>query len=449
MGGALAGCGGRAGSRPLLRRAVAAAGGTGAGRQQLMSEVLTLDHAQVGRPDRPGLIAFLTDGGSEIALRDGLADAVAEAFDIRRGGVRAAVAAMQKGATPRVLIVDVSGEEQPLTALGHLAEVVEPDVVVLAVGELADLDFYRALTRGLGVREYLPKPLTRDKVALHLAPIISGHARDESGMLGGQMTAVTGARGGVGASTIALNLAWHFGVLARRHTVLLDPDLHMGISAFLLDLRPGPGLRQALETPERIDALLAERMAVPAADRLHILAGHESLDKEPIVAEGAAGLLLHALRRRYNFIIADVPFRAAPLYRELFRAADQRVLVMEPTLASVRDVLRLLAIPAAAGQPRRATVVLNRAASAAGLSRRQIEDALGQRVDVAIPNLPRQISNATVLGEPAVSRHAGFRTAIAELARQAAPVRLLDGAAAPAEVARPAGLWRRLMGGAS
>jgi len=416
-----------------------------------MPDSLTLDHVPAGRPDRPGLVAFLADGQSEIALRDGLADSVAEAFDIRRGGIRAAIAAMQKSVTPRVLIVDVSGEEQPLTALGHLAEVVEPDVVVLAVGEPADLDFYRALTRGMGVREYLQKPLTRDKVALHFAPVISGHARDETGVLSGQMTAITGARGGVGASTIALNLAWHFGVLARRHTVLLDPDLHMGISAFLLDLRPGPGLRLALETPERIDALLAERMAVPAADRLHILAGHEPLEREPDVADGAAGLLLQALRRRYNFIIADVPFRSGPLYRELFRAADQRVLVMEPTLASVRDVMRLLAIPAAAGQPRRATVVLNRAASSGGMSRRQIEDALGQRVDVLIPNLPRQISNATVLGEPAVSRHAGFRAAIAELARQAATVRLLDGAAAAngqfsvVSGQRP-GLWRRLMG---
>jgi pilus assembly protein CpaE len=408
-----------------------------------------VDVEPAGRPDRPGLIAFLADGQSEIALRDGLADTVVDAFDIRRGGIRAAITAMQKSATPRVLIVDVSGEEQPLTSLGHLAEVVEPDVVVLAVGELADLDFYRALTRGLGVREYLPKPITRDKVALHLAPIISGHARDERGVLGGHMTAVTGARGGVGASTIALNLAWHFGVLSRRHTVLLDPDLHMGISAFLLDLHPGPGLRLALDTPERIDALLAERMALPAADRLHVLVGHEPLEKELYIADGAAHLLLAALRKRYSFIISDVPWRSGPLYRELFRAADQRVLVMEPTLASVRDVLRLLAIPSEAGQARRAIVVLNRSASAGGMTRSQVEEAIGQRVDVAIPNLPRQISNAVVLGEPAVSRHAGFRAAIAELARQAAPVRLMDGTAAPAEAARPPGLWRRLTGGAA
>ncbi|HEY5299196.1 MAG TPA: cellulose synthase operon protein YhjQ/BcsQ, partial [Acetobacteraceae bacterium] len=295
-----------------------------------------LNTAPAGRPDRPGLIAFLADGQNDAALRDGLAEAVSEPCEVRRGGIAAAITAMQRSATPRVLIVDLSGEEQPLTALGNLAEVTEPDVVVLAVGELAELDFYRAVTRGLGVREYLPMPLTSDKVALHFAPIVSGQERAASGVLGGHMITVTGARGGGGASTIAVNLAWHLGVMARRHTVLLDPDLHMGLAAFMLDLQPGPGLRLALEAPERIDALLAERLALPAGERLHVLAAHEKITAETIAAPGAAGALTEGLRRRYSFIVADVPFRPLPLNRDLLDLANQRVLVMEPTLACVR-----------------------------------------------------------------------------------------------------------------
>lgn len=392
--------------------------------------------APSGRPDRAAMIAFAADGQTEIALRDGLAEALPEALDIRRGGIRAAIAAMQKSATPRVLIVDIGGQDEPLGALGALAEVTEPDVVVLVVGEPGDLDFYRAITRGLGAREYLPKPLTRDKVALHFAPVVSGQAVSEQSVLGSQVITVTGARGGTGASTVALNLAWHFGVLARRHTVLLDPDLHMGVAAFLLNLRPGPGLRLALEAPERIDSLLAERAAIPAADRLHVLAGHEKLTTELAYTPGIAAALLEALRRRYNFIVADVPFRPDPLYRELLDLANQRVVVMEPTLASVRDALRLLALPATIGQTRRAIVVLNRASSAGGITRRQVEEALGLTADVAIPNLPRQVSGAATLGEPAIGRHGGFRAAIAELARQAAPVRLADATPPPSAPGR-------------
>ena len=69
---------------------------------------------------------------------------------MRRGGVRAAIAAMQTAATPSILIVDVSGEEQPLELLSELAQVVEPDVCVLVLGEVDSVDFYRKITRGLG-----------------------------------------------------------------------------------------------------------------------------------------------------------------------------------------------------------------------------------------------------------------------------------------------------------
>ena len=276
------------------------------------------------RHDRPALVAFITDARSEEALRDGLADFVSEDIDVRRGNVRAAITAMQKQSTPKVLVVDVSGEDQPLTALGDLSNVVEPDVCVLVVGETNHVDFYREITRGLGAADYLPKPLTRDKVSRHFGAFVMGQVPASEGMLGGRAIAITGVRGGVGATTLAVNLSWHFGVWMRRHSVLLDPDLQLGMAAFLLNIQPGPGLRMALEAPERIDALLAERAAQPAADRLHVLAGEEKLALQPNHAPGAAARLLEALRRRYNFIVADVPFAPVSVYRDLLDLVDQR-----------------------------------------------------------------------------------------------------------------------------
>jgi pilus assembly protein CpaE len=394
-----------------------------------------IDDGSTARHDRPALTAFIADARSEEALRDGLVEVVSEVLDIRRGGVRTAIAAMQKQATPRVLVVDVSGEDQPLTALGDLSHVVEPDVCVLVVGETNNSDFYREVTRGLGAADYLPKPLTRDKVSRHFGAFVLGQAPSSEGVLGGRSIAITGVRGGVGATTIAVNLSWHFGVWMRRHTVLLDPDLHLGMAAFLLNIQPGPGLRMALEAPERIDALLAERAAQPAADRLHVLAGEEKVALQPSHAPGSAGRLLEALRRRYNFIVVDVPFAPVSVYRDLLDLVDQRVLVMEPTLAAVRDTLRLLALPAGHGQSQRAVVVLNRVGVPGGLTRRQVEDALKMKVDVAIPDLPRQIGTAATLGEPAMAHSSGFRTGILELTRQVGGQRLLDSASDAAAAA--------------
>ena len=161
------------------------------------------------------------------------------------------------------------------------------------------------------------------------------------------MIALTGVRGGVGATTLAVNLAWNFGVVMRRHTVLVDPNIQTGSAAFLLNVQPGPGLRVALEAPERIDALLAERAAQPAADRLHVLAGEEAVAIQPDpAARRRRTYCSMPCARRYNFIVGDVPFAPVPLYRDLLDLVDQRVLVMEPTLAAVRDTLRLLALPA-------------------------------------------------------------------------------------------------------
>ena len=151
-------------------------------------------------------------------------------------------------ASPRTLIIDISGEDQPLTALEDLSDVVEPDIKVLLIGDRTDANFYRQVTRGLGALEYIYKPLQQEMIARYFSPHLEGRQAAETGF-GGRVLTVTGARGGVGASTIAANLAWHFGVEANRHTVVLDSDMHRGTCAMLLGAPTGPGLRTALENP--------------------------------------------------------------------------------------------------------------------------------------------------------------------------------------------------------
>ncbi len=393
-----------------------------------MSAAIQLSAAELGdttvRYDRPPLVGFIADAKTEEALRDGLPNDLE--MELRRGGIRAAIAAMQKQMTPRVMIIDLSGEEHPLSALGELANVVEPDVCVLLIGENASLDFYREVTRGLGAAEYLTKPLTRDVVARHFLKFMDGGGRGAAATPGRRAISITGTRGGSGATTIAVNLAWHLGVVMRRHTVLLDPDIQLGTAALLLNIQQGAGLRMALETPERIDALLAERAALPAGDRLHVLASEEKLDTPFRPAPGAAASLLGALRKRYNFVVADVPAAPEPLYRDLLDVVDQRVLVMLPTLPSVRDTLRMLALPSGVGQMERPIVILNRNGLPGGLTRREVETALKMKVDMVIPDLPRQIGGAATMGEPAIMASSSVRAAIVELARQVAFTGLLD-----------------------
>lgn len=382
------------------------------------------------RHDRLNLIGFVADAETETALQTGLAALLPEAPDFRRGNIRTAQAVMQKTPTPRILIVDISGEDQPLKALGDLAAVVEPDVCVLVVGEHDSTDFYREVTRGLGAADYLAKPLTRESVARHFGSLVMGRAPSTDAVLGGRVLTVTGVRGGVGASTIAANLAWHLGANLRHHTVLFDPDLYRGTAAFLFNLQPGAGLRTALEYPDRIDTLLAERAAVPAADRVHVLSGEEPLGMPLAYAAGAGERLVESLRRRYNFVIADVPFAPVPLHRDLLDLAHQRILVLEPTLAAMRDTLRLLSLPAGPNQTQGAVLVLNRLGLPGGLSRRQIEEGLKTKLDIVIPDMPKPLRQAANLGEPAIVTSTALARLIGDLARQVASLALVDAVAA-------------------
>jgi pilus assembly protein CpaE len=100
---------------------------------------------------------------------------------------------------------------------------------------------------------------------------------------------------------------------------------------------------------------------------------------------------------------------------------------MDPSLAAIRDTVRLLGLPKGPGQDQRAIVVLNRTGVPGGLSRKQVEEALKMKVDVAIPDLPRQVGNAATLGEPVMVTSSGFRNGIIDIVRQVASVRLLDG----------------------
>ena len=147
------------------------------------------------------------------------------------------------------------------------------------IGEFDDLNFYRQVTRVLGALEYLFKPLHAGHGRAPLRPSDPEPRAVAEAVQGGRVVTVTGVRGGVGASTIAVNLAWHFGVergairCCSTRTCIAAPRPCCSIA------KSGPGLRTALETPDRIDELFVERSAQPVTDRLHVLAGEENIAK--------------------------------------------------------------------------------------------------------------------------------------------------------------------------
>lgn len=365
---------------------------------------------------RVPLLAFVADDETETALRGGLLAAV-ERTEIHRGTILHAIKHLAKEPSPRALVVDISRVANPLDAMESLAAVCTPDVTVLVVGERNEIGLYRHLIRDMGVAEYLHKPVTRDRVANLFVPQITGATPGAGAARGGSLIAVCGAHGGVGTTTVAVNLALQLSASTRGHVALLDLHLRQGTTALMLGVKPVNGLRIALEQPERADALFLDRVSVEINERLRLIAADETLEGTPAPTPEGMTCVLDLLRRRFNYIVADMPVPSGIAETQVLRGARHLLAVMTPDLAGVRDAERLRQLGASAGMDH-TTIVLNRAGMQGGLKMPLIELGLGGRPAVIIPELGRQLGRAASLGKPALEACAPFRRAIGLLAQE-------------------------------
>jgi pilus assembly protein CpaE len=331
------------------------------------------------------MLACALDQGTRQALRDFAAADGRSNATIVEGGIGAAIALLADGATPDLLIIDIGDAEDPITRLGALAEVCPPEATVVAIGDKNDLALYRDLIE-MGLTDYLTKPITAAQLHKSLrreqraaAAPIPRHAAD--------LVVLIGARGGVGTTTLAAGLGWCLAHEQQRGAVLVDFDLHFGNLALSLDLMPGPGLRDALEHPSRIDRGLLDNAMLSESPRLRVLAAEEPLLEHPLIAPGAAEALLAALGAEYEFVIADVPRSFEDATRRLIAAANTVAIVTDLSLSAARDTLRLKEAIKALAPAAKLMLIANQVGAhhRGEVARGEFERVIGLGIDHVIP----------------------------------------------------------------
>jgi pilus assembly protein CpaE len=324
---------------------------------------------------------------------------------VNKGGLRNAVQSLSVSASPNILFADLSESGDPLSDINGLAEVCEPGTVVIAAGRINDVRLYRDLVAS-GIQDYLLKPFTADQLRdafAHAQMTISGpRGSDPSAERPHLMTTVIGARGGVGATTVASSLAWLLGEKAGRTTAFLDLDLHFGTGALSLDLEPGRGLTDAIENPSRIDGLFIERAMVRASEKLSVLSAEAPIN-QPLLTDGAAFFQLQEeMRNGFEAMVLDLPRPMLVQFPHLVQDTHVTVLVVEFTLAATRDAIRILSWLKANAPHSRVIVAANKA-QAAGVqevSRKDFENSIERKVDVVLPFDPKMTAQAAKLGQP-------------------------------------------------
>jgi pilus assembly protein CpaE len=259
-------------------------------------------------------------------------------MDVFEGGVPAAMQYYVNETTPNLLIIEGSGDPRQLLAeLDSLAEYCDENIKVVVVGQTNDIRLYRELMRR-GVSEYLVAPLDPVLMIRSIGSLFA----DPEAPFTGKTLAVTGVKGGVGASTIAHNLAWALTERCKVNATLVDLDLNFGTTGLDFNQDTAATIADALMSPDRFDDAVMGRLITKATDRLSLFTAPATLDRTYNLDPDTYVRVLDQVRGSVPFMVLDLPHIWTDWFKSTVIQADELVVVAGPDLASLRNGKNLI-----------------------------------------------------------------------------------------------------------
>jgi pilus assembly protein CpaE len=261
---------------------------------------------------------------------------------VKMGGVEAAVETYHSMPTPNVIILESAGRNI-LDGLDELASVCDPGTRVVVLGSEADEVPYRELVRR-GVNDYIIGPIEILDVVRAICSLFSA----SEAVVTGRIIAVIGAKGGVGASTVAHNVAWTIARELALDSVVIDLDMAFGTASLDYNQDPVQNIANAVFQPERPDTALMERLLAKCSDHLSLLAAPATLDRVYDFGAEAFDAIFDTMRMTTPCIVLDIPHQWSAWTRRTLISADDILVVAEPDLANLRNTKNLMSVLKAA-----------------------------------------------------------------------------------------------------
>ena len=311
-------------------------------------------------------------------------------------------------------------------ALADTLRVTRPSVSVILIRRRVDTSVLAEALRS-GMREVVDE---RDLTGLGSAVVagpagLAGAERRRRRPLGGargRQVTVFSPKGGVGKTTIAVNLALALSERGSKKVALVDLDLAFGDVAITLQLFPARTIADTVHLESGLDFTVLEPLLTDYRGDLSALVAPVQPDAKDSIPPSLVGRILNLLKSNFDYVVVDTSPSFDEYALQAFDETDEMLLVTTldvPTLKNVKvavETLDLLNFP----KPRR-RLILNRADDKVGLTADKVESTLGMTISAAIPT-SSQVAHATNSGEPIISaqpRHA-VSQAIAKLARSIA-----------------------------
>lgn len=346
------------------------------------------------------------------AVQNGAADRrMARAHvKVSMGGLPAAEEAYRSSATPNVILVEYNGHGNALLeGLDRLSESCDAGTKVVVVGRVNDIILYRELVRR-GVSDYLVAPLA----PLDIVASVSGLYGAADAKPVGRIIGVIGAKGGVGASTVAHNIGFAIARDLEIDSVVADLDLAFGTAGLDFNQDPPQGIADAVFSPDRVDGAFIDRLLSKCTDHLSLLAAPATLDREYDISPEAFEPVFDTLRTSVPYTVLDLPHLWSGWAKRTILSADDILIVAAPDLANLRNAKNIYDLAKAARPNDRAPMFL---LNQVGMPKRpevkagDFAKALGAEPVASIPFEPQLFGTAANNGQMIAEVAAKHKTA--------------------------------------
>ena len=246
-----------------------------------------------------------------------------------------------------ILLVDIDAEnEKELRQLGRIIEQRRGRTAILATARDLSAQGVRGLIRQ-GVDDFIPQPFEHADLldAIATARVKLRQARMDGKL--GKVIAVSRAKGGMGASTLAAHIA--LALCEKRHrreadkqVALLDLDLQFGDLALMLDLEPNNEMVEMIRDPGRLDGALLRASMTRHGSGLHVLPAPSEVVPLDALPLATALKLIELARQEFEYVVLDLPLAVPRWLEAVLQHVDQLVLVSQLNVAAIRQTRRWL-----------------------------------------------------------------------------------------------------------
>jgi len=257
---------------------------------------------------------------------------------IYMGGLSAAIEFYHKENTPSLILIE-SGMRGPelFSQLEELASVCDAGTKVVMIGAANDIRLYRQLMEK-GVSDYIVPPFHPISLIRSMGELYS----DPDKPFIGRVAAFFGAKGGVGSSTLAHNIAWSLSETIQQETALVDLDASWGTTGLDFAYDASQGLEEALAEPDRLDETLLDRIMIRHTPKLSILPTAGSLNQKAVMTPEAYEAVVNGVRSISPLTILDMPHFWCDWTTNVLINSDDVVITATPDLANLRNTKNLI-----------------------------------------------------------------------------------------------------------